>query len=121
MEMLKAEPLTCPLACANPVIDRIGIRAFSLRLRSVARKFDIDELKIIQPAIGAEFLHQFFMAADVGYRPTFYYRAAVGATHCRKAVSDDDNGASRHKVLQSGLDEGVGFAIQCRSGFVEDK
>jgi hypothetical protein len=81
-------------------MDRIGIRNFSLRLRGVPRQFYIDELKIIQPAIGAEFLHQLFMAADVGNGAVFNDHDAIGATDGGKPVSDYNNRAPGHKILQ---------------------
>src|SRR5438309_4766398 len=101
MEILNpGPPFTSPLACANPVMDRMGIRFFSLRLRGMPRKVDVDELKIIQPTISAQFLHQFFVASDIGNRAVFYDDDAVGASHGRKPVSDHNNGASGHEVLQ---------------------
>src|SRR5438270_4027374 len=93
-------PFTWPLACAKPVMERMGIRSFSLGLRGMPRKVDINELKIIQPPIGAEFLHQFFMASHVGDSAVFYEDDAVGAAHGRKPVSDYNYRASGHKVLQ---------------------
>src|SRR5436305_4190457 len=121
MEMLKAAPFTCPLACAKPVMDRMGISDVSLGLRGVPRQLDVDELKIIQPAIGAEFLHQLFVAADVRHSAVFENYDPVGAANGRKSVSDDDHSASRHKILQRRLDQRFGFAVQRGSGFVEDE
>src|SRR5689334_6811138 len=99
MEILKAEPLTCPLACAKPVMDRMGIRTFSLRLRSVPWQFYIDELKIIQPAIGAELLHQLFVAANVGDGAIFYDHDAIRAAHRGEPVRDYDDCTPGHEIL----------------------
>src|SRR5579859_811949 len=100
MEMLKAgPPLTWPFACANPVMERMGISSFLLRLRGVPRQFDVDELKIIQPAVGAQLLHQFLMTSHIRYGAIFNYGDAVGATHGREPMGDHDDGAAGHEVL----------------------
>src|ERR1700724_1203642 len=122
MERLKAgPPFTCPFACANPVMDRMGIRDFSLCLRSVPRLFYVDELKIIQPAVSAELLHQLFVAAYIRDRSVFENYDAVRATHRRKPMSDDNDCTAGHQVVQRRLDQRLGFAIKRGGGFVEDE
>src|ERR1700730_3983165 len=112
MERLNAgPPFTCPFACANPVMDRMGIREFSLCLRSVPRLLDVNELKIIQPAVSAELLHQLVVAVDVCNSAVFYDNDAVGAAYGRKPMSDDNDCAPGHQVLERRLDQRLGFAI----------
>src|ERR1700682_4186786 len=105
MERLKAgPPFTCPFACANPVMDRMGIREFSLCLRSVPRLLDVDELKIIQPTVRDELLSHLVVAAYVSNSAVFYDNDAVGAAYGRKPMSDDNDCAAGHQVLQRRLD-----------------
>src|SRR5712692_3895648 len=98
MERLNpASPLTCPFTCAKPVMERMGIRRslfFSLRLHAHARRFEINELEIIQAAVGTELLYQFLVRTHVGDGAVIDHHNSVGATHSGKAMCDNHHGAS---------------------------
>src|SRR5579863_5237690 len=139
MDRLNAtSAVTCPFTCAKPVMERMGIRwsltpSFVLpvassslsisrsSLRSYARRFEIDELEIVEAAIGAQLLHQFLMSPYIGDGSVLDHYDAVGAAHGGEAMRDHDDGASSHQILRGGLHQRFGLAIQSGSGFVENK
>src|SRR5579884_825820 len=111
-------PSTCPLTCANPVMERMDMVLIS-GSGAQAREIEIDKLQIIQPAIGAEPLHQVLVRARVSDGAIFEDDNAIGAAHGGKAMGDHEHGPAGHQVLQRSLDERLGLAVEGGGGFVQ--
>src|SRR5258708_29334014 len=75
----------------------------------------------MQPLVNSSARDQFLMSSDFGYFPVLQHHNFVGAPDRGEAMRDDDDGAMLHQILQSGLDQTLGFGIQVRGRFVENK
>src|SRR5271169_3780456 len=86
---------TCVLTCAYPVIERIIMAG----LLAPVGDFDIHELQVVQPPIGAGVRHQPLVGALVCDHAVFQYQDAIGPAHRAEAVRDDKRRAAGHQVL----------------------
>src|SRR5690348_6687020 len=102
-------------------MEWMGIGSALHRARLDLLAIPIQELKVVEAAVGAQVAHEVLVGADVGDNPILQYHDTVGVAHGGEAVGDDDNGAAAHQVLQSRLHQSLGLAVQGGSGFVEDE
>src|ERR1700757_3641189 len=84
-------------------------------------RIDFQELQVIEPAVGAQLFHELFVRADVADPAIFQDDDTVRAAYGREPVGDDENRSSGDQVLQRGLHQGFGLAVEGGGGLIEDK
>lgn len=75
----------------------------------------------VQLRVGTVAKEQFVVGSLLDNLTVAQHDDAVGVTHRRKAVGNDERSATGKKLLQGMLDRSLGLSVHGTGGFVQDK